>query len=195
MSSYCIASNNKHKIEEMSAIMGSSFSFLSLEEIGCSEELPETQNTLEGNALQKARFVFDRYKIPCFADDTGLEVEALHGEPGVYSARYAGPTRDAEANMNLLLNKLEGKSNRLARFRTVIALIDNRGEHLFEGIVEGTITHEKRGTGGFGYDPIFLPKGYFQTFGEMPLSEKNQISHRAKAMEKLCAYLQQINRS
>lgn len=191
MSSYCIASNNKHKIEEMSAIMGSSFSFLSLEDIGCSEELPETQNTLEGNALQKARFVFDRYKIPCFADDTGLEVEALHGEPGVYSARYAGPTRDAEANMNLLLNKLEGKSNRHARFRTVIALIDNRGEHLFEGIVEGTITHEKRGSGGFGYDPIFQPKGYTQTFGEMPLSEKNQISHRAKAVEKLCAYLLQ----
>lgn len=191
MSSYCIASNNKHKIEEMSAIMGSSFSFLSLEDIGCSEELPETQNTLEGNALQKARFVFDRYKIPCFADDTGLEVEALHGEPGVYSARYAGPTREAEANMNLLLNKLEGKSNRHARFRTVIALIDNRGEHLFEGIVEGTITHEKRGSGGFGYDPIFQPKGYTQTFGEMPLSEKNQISHRAKAVEKLCAYLLQ----
>ncbi len=191
MSSYCIASNNKHKIEEMSAIMGSSFSFLSLEEIGCREELPETQNTLEGNALQKARFVFNRYKIPCFADDTGLEVEALHGEPGVYSARYAGPTRDAEANMNLLLNKLEGKSNRHARFRTVIALIDNQGEHLFEGIVEGTITHEKRGSSGFGYDPIFQPKGYTQTFGEMPLSEKNQISHRAKAVEKLCAYLLQ----
>jgi XTP/dITP diphosphohydrolase len=191
MSSYCIASNNKHKIEEMSAIMGSSFSFLSLEEIGCREELPETKDTLEGNALQKARFVFDRYKISCFADDTGLEVEALHGEPGVYSARYAGPTRDAEANMNLLLNKLEGKSNRHARFRTVIALIDNRGEHLFEGIVEGTITHEKRGSGGFGYDPIFQPKGYMQTFGEMPLSEKNQISHRAKAVEKLCAYLLQ----
>lgn len=191
MSSYCIASNNKHKIEEMSTIMGSSFSFLSLENIGCSEELPETQNTLEGNALQKARFVFNRYKIPCFADDTGLEVEALNGEPGVYSARYAGPTRDAEANMNLLLNKLEGKSNRHARFRTVIALIDNQGEHLFEGIVEGTITHEKRGSGGFGYDPIFQPKGYTQTFGEMPLSEKNQISHRAKAVEKLCAYLLQ----
>lgn len=191
MSSYCIASNNKHKIEEMSAIMGSSFSFLSLGDIGCSEELPETQNTLEGNALQKARFVFDRYKIPCFADDTGLEVEVLNGEPGVYSARYAGPAREAEANMNLLLNKLEGKSNRHARFRTVIALIDNQGEHLFEGIVEGTIINEKRGSGGFGYDPIFQPKGYTQTFGEMPLSEKNQISHRAKAVEKLCAYLLQ----
>jgi XTP/dITP diphosphohydrolase len=191
MSSYCIASNNKHKIEEMSAIMGSSFSFLSLEEIGCREELPETQDTLEGNALQKARFVFDRYKIPCFADDTGLEVEALNGEPGVYSARYAGPTRDAEANMNLLLKNLEGKSNRNARFRTVIALIDHQGEHLFVGTVEGTIINEKRGTDGFGYDPIFLPKGYSQTFGEMPLSEKNQISHRAKAMEKLCSYLQQ----
>lgn len=191
MSSYCIASNNKHKIEEMSAIMGSSFSFLSLEEIGCREELPETQDTLEGNALQKARFVFDRYKIPCFADDTGLEVEALNGEPGVYSARYAGPTRDAEANMNLLLKNLEGKSNRNARFRTVIALIDHQGERLFEGTVEGTIINEKRGTDGFGYDSIFLPKGYSQTFGEMPLSEKNQISHRAKAMEKLCSYLQQ----
>ena len=191
MKDYCIASNNKHKIEEMSAIMGSSFSFLSLEEIGCREELPETQDTLEGNALQKARFVFDRYKIPCFADDTGLEVEALNGEPGVYSARYAGPTRDAEANMNLLLKNLEGKSNRNARFRTVIALIDHQGEHLFEGIVEGTIINEKRGTDGFGYDPIFLSKGYSQTFGEMPLSEKNQISHRAKAMKKLCSYLQQ----
>lgn len=191
MSSYCIASNNKHKIEEMSAIMGSSFSFLSLEEIGCREELPETQDTLEGNALQKARFIFDRYKIPCFADDTGLEVDVLNGEPGVYSARYAGPTRDAEANMNLLLKNLEGKSNLNARFRTVIALIDDQGEHLFEGTVEGTITHEKHGTGGFGYDPIFLPKGCSQTFGEMPLSEKNQISHRAKAVEKLCAYLLQ----
>jgi XTP/dITP diphosphohydrolase len=195
MSSYCIASNNKHKIEEMSAILGSSFSFLSLEDIGCREELPETQDTLEGNALEKARFVFDRYRIPCFADDTGLEVKALNGEPGVYSARYAGPAREAEANMDLLLENLQDKSERNARFRTVIALIDDQGEHLFEGTVEGTIIDEKRGTGGFGYDPIFKPKGYTQTFGEMPLSEKNQISHRAKAVEKLCEYLKQINRS
>jgi XTP/dITP diphosphohydrolase len=191
MKKYCIASNNKHKIEEMSAILGSSFSFLSLEDIGCREELPETQDTLEGNARQKARFVFDRYKIPCFADDTGLEVKALNGEPGVYSARYAGPAREAEANMDLLLENLQDKSDRNARFRTVIALIDDQGEHLFEGTVEGTIIDEKRGTGGFGYDPIFKPKGYAQTFGEMPLSEKNQISHRAKAVEKLCAYLLQ----
>lgn len=169
--------------------MGSSFSFLSLDDIGCTEELPETQNTLEGNALQKARFVFERFHIPCFADDTGLEVEALGGSPGVYSARYAGASRDPEANMNLLLKNLEGQSNRIARFRTVIALIDDRGEHLFEGIVEGAIIHEKRGTGGFGYDPIFQPLGYSQTFGEMLLSEKNLISHRAKAVEKLCAYL------
>lgn len=189
MSSYCIASNNKHKIEEMSAIMGSSFSFLSLDDIGCTEELPETQNTLEGNALQKARFVFERFHIPCFADDTGLEVKALDGAPGVYSARYAGASRDSEANMKLLLKNLEGKSNRIARFRTVIALIDDRGEHLFEGIVEGVIVREKRGTGGFGYDPIFQPLGYSQTFGEMLLSEKNLISHRARAVEKLCAYL------
>lgn len=188
----------------MSAILGSSFSFLSLEDIGCDEELPETQNTLEGNALQKARFVFDRYTIPCFADDTGLEVEALNGEPGVYSARYARlndtvgqarPARDAEANMDLLLKNLEGKSNRKARFRTVIALIDQHGEHLFEGIVEGTILYERQGTGGFGYDPIFQPQGYSQSFGDMPLADKNRISHRAKAVEKLCAYLVQIDRS
>lgn len=192
---YCLATNNKHKIEEMSVIMGSSFSFLSLEDIGCKEDLPETQDTLEGNALQKARFVFEHFHVPCFADDTGLEVEALNGEPGVYSARYAGPARDAEANMDLVLKRLTGKPNRNARFRTVIALIDDRGEHLFEGTVEGTITHEKRGSGGFGYDPIFQPFGYTQSFGEMPLAEKNLISHRARAVEKLCAYLRQIGRS
>lgn len=192
---YCLATNNKHKIEEMSAIMGSSFSFLSLEDIGCHEDLPETQDTLEGNALQKARFVFEHFRVPCFADDTGLEVEALRGEPGVYSARYAGPGRNADANMNLLLEKLSGVSNRNARFRTVIALIDQYGEHLFEGVVEGIILYEKRGSGGFGYDPIFQPFGYTQSFGEMPLAEKNLISHRARAVEKLCAYLRQIDRS
>lgn len=195
MQKYCIATNNKHKIEEMSAILGSSFSFLSLEDIGCHEDLPETQDTLEGNALQKARFVFERFHVPCFADDTGLEVEALHGEPGVYSARYAGPERNAVANTDLVLEKLRGVSDRRARFRTVIALIDRQGEHLFEGVVEGTILHEKRGTGGFGYDPIFQPLGYSQSFGEMPLAEKNLISHRARAVEKLCDYLRQINRS
>lgn len=175
----------------MSAIMGSSFSFLSLADIGCNDDLPETQSTLEGNALQKARFVFKRYNMSCFADDTGLEVEALNGEPGVYSARYAGPERNAEANMDLLLKKLEEKPNRSARFRTVIALIDQNGEHLFEGIVEGTILREKRGAEGFGYDPIFQPQGYTHTFAEMPLAEKNQVSHRARAVEKLCAYLKQ----
>ncbi len=183
------ATNNQHKIEEMNALLGSSFLLKRLEDIGCFEELAETQTTLEGNALQKAQYVFDNYHAPCFADDTGLEVEALGNEPGVFSARYAGAQRSASDNINLLLENLSGKSNRKAQFRTVIALVDVSGTHFFEGVVKGEITTEKRGAKGFGYDPVFLPMGYTQTFAEMTLEQKNSISHRALAMNKLVDYL------
>jgi XTP/dITP diphosphohydrolase len=185
----CFATNNAHKIEEIKAILGSKFRLLSLVEIGCHEELPEERDTLEGNSLQKAEYVFNNYKVACFADDTGLEVEALAGAPGVYSARYAGEQRSAEDNMDLLLKNLEGKSDRKAQFRTVITLIQPGGLHLFEGKVEGTILKERRGTGGFGYDPIFLPSGFSKTLAEMSMEEKNQISHRARATKKLVEFL------
>ncbi len=185
----CFDSNNAHKIEEIAAILGNKFEVMSLKDIGCHEELPEERDTLEGNSLQKAEYVFQKYNVPCFADDTGLEVEHLNGAPGVYSARYAGDQRNAEDNMDLLLKNLEGKSNRKARFRTVITLIQPSGLHQFEGIVEGTILNERRGKGGFGYDPIFLPDGYTKTLAEMSMEEKNQISHRARATEKLVEFL------
>lgn len=183
------ATNNKYKVEEMNALLGSSFLLKRLEEIGCHEELPETQATLEGNALQKAQYVFDHFHVSCFADDTGLEVEVLNGEPGVYSARYAGEQRNADDNINLLLKKLEGAENRKAQFRTVIVLVEESGSHFFEGIVKGEIATERRGGKGFGYDPVFLPIGYSKTFAEMTLEEKNKISHRAMAMNKLVDYL------
>lgn len=185
------ATNNQHKIKEMVAILGPSFLLTGLADIGCTEELPETQSTLEGNALQKAQYVFDHYNVSCFADDSGLEVEALNGEPGVDSAHYAGVQRNAEDNMNLLLKKLNGIPNRKAQFRTIIALVEPTGFKLFEGRIQGEILLEKRGAGGFGYDPIFQPEGYTLSFGEMSSEEKNKISHRARAVRKLIEYLQQ----
>ncbi|MEK6783070.1 MAG: non-canonical purine NTP diphosphatase [Bacteroidota bacterium] len=185
----CIATNNPDKVEEFRAIVGDKIQVLSLAEIGCYEELFEEQDTLEGNSLQKAEYVFNAYKIPCFADDTGLEVEALGGEPGVYSARYAGEQRNPEDNMALLLKNLRGVVNRQARFRTVITFVQESGLHQFEGIVEGTILEERKGKGGFGYDPIFLPKGFSKTLAEMSMEEKNQISHRARATQKLVEFL------
>ena len=194
------ATNNKHKLEEIRSILGKDFEVLSLNDIGCHEDIPETSDTLEGNAMQKAKYVFDKYGYDCFADDTGLEVEALGGEPGIYSARYAAldnvnaESHDSEANMTKLLRKLECIENRKARFRTVIALLTKNtkeGErlHLFEGIVEGTIIKERRGGEGFGYDPIFQPEGYDQTFAELGSEVKNHISHRARAVQKLVDFL------
>jgi XTP/dITP diphosphohydrolase len=185
------ATNNKHKLEEMRAILGDKVELLSLAEIGCFDDIPETADTLEGNALIKARHIYGKYSMPCFADDTGLEVEALDGAPGVYSARYAGESNDAEANMNKLLHNLTGKSNRNAQFRTVIALIIKGEERLFNGIVKGTITEEKRGDSGFGYDPIFVPEGFSESFAQMSGEQKNSISHRYRATEQLSDYLKE----
>ena len=187
------ATNNSHKLEEIRQILGKSIEVLSLADINCHEDIPETAPTIEGNAMMKARYVYDKYDTPCFADDTGLEVEALNGAPGVHTARYAYPDRhDPEANTAKLLQKLKEKDNRKARFRTVIALIEEDGtEHLFEGRVEGEIATEKRGEKGFGYDPVFIPEEGNETFAEMGVEKKNQISHRARAVQKLCAYLQQ----
>ncbi len=185
------ATNNAHKLDEVRSILGSRFTVKSLKEIGCEADIPETADTLEGNALMKARFLYEIYGVDCFADDTGLEVTALGGAPGVHTARYAG-NHDSEANMNKLLNELEKKSDRSAQFRTVIALIIEGKEFLFEGIVKGTIAKEKAGDGGFGYDPIFIPDGFTQTFSQMGNDSKNHISHRALAVEKLFNYLNSI---
>jgi XTP/dITP diphosphohydrolase len=189
MQVFVVASNNQHKIEEMNSLLGSSFLLKSLADISCSEELPETQGTLEGNSLQKAKYVFDHYGVSCFADDTGLEVEALNGEPGVDSAHYAGEQRSADDNIELLLQKLDDKHNRKARFRTIITLVAPSGIKAFEGEARGEIIAERRGQKGFGYDPVFLPEGYSKTFAEMTLAEKNKISHRAMAITKLVEYL------
>lgn len=186
------ATNNQHKLKELQAILGESFELMSLNDIGCYEEIPEEQPTLEGNASQKASYVYEKFGYSCFADDTGLEIEALNGEPGVYSARYAGAAKDSQANMNKVLEKLKSTEHRKARFRTVISLVLNGEEKQFDGIVEGKITKEKRGNSGFGYDPIFLPAGYEETFAEMDLSAKNKISHRARAVQKLVEYLKSI---
>ncbi len=183
------ATNNRHKLDEISQILGEKIELLSLKDIHCSEEIPETADTLEGNAIQKAEYIHQHYGYDCFADDTGLEVESLNGAPGVYSARYAGDGHDSEANMQKLLQNLEGISNRKAQFRTAICLIIDGETHLFEGICKGEIIQEKRGGSGFGYDPIFVPEGYFETFAELGNEIKNQISHRAKAVEMLCQYL------
>lgn len=185
----CFATNNVKKLEEIRHLLEPAYRIKSLAEIGCHEELPETGDTLEANSLQKARYVWDNYGIACFADDTGLEVEALGGEPGVYSARYAGPERDNEANMKLLLQKLEGKENRKARFRTVITWIDEVGFQQFEGIVEGEILPAKAGEKGFGYDPVFRPQGANRSFAQMSMEEKNNISHRGRALKKLVEFL------
>lgn len=183
------ATNNPHKVREISALLGEGFALKTLDEVGCHDELAETQSTLEGNALQKAHFVYEKYGVPCFADDTGLEVESLSGAPGVHSARYAGSHKNSEDNIHLLLEKLQDQENRKARFRTVIALVGPGVEVFFEGIVEGEITRSKRGDQGFGYDPVFIPEGHTKTFAEMTLSEKNAISHRALAIRKLVNYL------
>ena len=188
------ATNNKHKLSEIRDILGNEIEVLSLDDIDCHADIPETSDTLEGNALQKAHYVYDNYHISCFADDTGLEVDALGGEPGIYSARYAGNNHDSEANMTKLLAKLGDNKNRKARFRTVIALIldgKNVEEKIFEGIVEGSIIKERRGGEGFGYDPIFQPEGYNHTFAELGSDIKNKISHRARATAKLVDELKQ----
>ena len=195
------ATNNQHKLQEIRDILGSDYKVVSLKEIGCDVDIPETGNTLEENALQKAQYVYDHYHVSCFADDTGLEVEALDGAPGVHSARYAeGTDHDSEANMAKLLRELDGKENRQARFRTVICYIEKQDVcpcdctsikkiHQFEGIVNGHIATEKHGTEGFGYDPIFVPEGYDQSFAELGEEIKNGISHRARAVAKLAEYL------
>ena len=208
------ATNNQHKLEEIRSILGNKFEVVSLHEIGCDEDIPETGKTLEENALQKAQYVYDHYHVSCFADDTGLEVDALNGAPGVYSARYAAiesvatesqqaVSHDSEANMARLLRELGNNNNRKARFRTVIALIEKKDVcpcgctsikkvSQFEGIVEGEIIHEKRGGEGFGYDPIFQPEGYDKTFAELGVEIKNTISHRARATQKLAEYLKTL---
>jgi len=189
------ATNNPHKLHEIQDILGNEFKLLSLKDINFVGDIPENQPTLEGNALEKARYIFERFNMPCFADDTGLEVQSLHGEPGVFSARYAGTIQDfgseknrTEANIQKLLANLKDKENRKAQFRTVIAYLDGQNEHVFEGKVEGAIISDKCGVDGFGYDPVFLPDGYTQTFAEMPLSEKNKISHRARAFQKMVEF-------
>lgn len=184
------ATNNAHKLDEIRAILGDKIEVLSLKDINCDTDIPETADTLEGNAALKAEYIYKNYGLDCFADDTGLEVEALGGAPGVYSARYAGGDgHDSEANMRKLLKELDGEHNRKAQFRTAICLIEQGEEHLFEGIVKGSIIEQKRGASGFGYDPVFMPEGYEETFAEMGNAEKNKISHRARAVEKLCEYL------
>lgn len=183
------ATNNRHKLEEVSAILGPDYELVTPADCGITEDIPETCDTLEGNALQKARYIHDRTGLDCFADDTGLEVTALDGAPGVRSARYAGDQHDFDANTVLLLRNLEGAADRSARFRTVIALIRGNETHLFEGIVNGHIIAEYRGSGGFGYDPVFIPDGHTETFAEMSADQKNRISHRARAVEKLAGFL------
>jgi XTP/dITP diphosphohydrolase len=183
------ATNNKNKILEVQQLLPASIEIISLESIGCFEEIPETADTIEENAIMKANYITEKYGYNCFADDTGLEVEALNGEPGVYSARYAGEQRDADDNMNKLLNKLENSINRKAQFKTVIALNLNGKQQLFSGIASGEITLEKSGNQGFGYDPIFKPEGYDLTFAQLSLQEKGIISHRGKATEQLIDFL------
>ena len=188
------ATNNAHKLEEIRAILGNSIEILSLADIHCHADIPETADTLEGNARQKSRYVYEHYGLDCFADDTGLEVESLGGAPGVYSARYAdGQGHDSQANMNKLLKEMEEKNDRKAQFRTIISLIEKGEVRQFEGIVKGQITREKRGESGFGYDPIFQPDGYETTFAELGSDIKNRISHRARAVAALCDYLRKNN--
>lgn len=186
------ATNNRHKLDEVRQILGRDFELFTPRDCGITEEIPEEQATLDGNALQKARYIFERTGLDCFADDTGLEVDALDGAPGVRSARYAGDEHDSEANMDLLLRNMEGASDRSARFRTVIALILGGSEYLFEGEVRGRISDGRSGAGGFGYDPIFVPEGYDVSFAEMSAQEKNRISHRGRAVEKLAGFMHKL---
>lgn len=185
------ATNNKHKLEEISHLLEGEAEIGSLAEIGCQEDIPEDHDTLEENALQKARYIKEHYGYDCFADDTGLEIEALDKRPGVYSARYAGPAKDSVENMKKVLREMEGISDRKACFRTVIALIQGKEEHLFEGRVDGKILTTQQGEAGFGYDPIFQPEGFDLSFAEMPMDEKNKISHRGRAIQQLIAFLKE----
>ncbi len=185
----CLASNNAHKVKEIKELLGMSFDIKTLEDIGCLEDIAETADTMEGNSLIKANHVYENYELDCIADDSGLEVTALNDEPGIFSARYAGEHGNHEKNMSKLLQNLEGKSNRKAQFRTVVTLIQNGHTTTFEGIVEGEIIKERRGTQGFGYDPIFVPNGYTQTFAEMTMEQKIPISHRGRAIQKLIDFL------
>lgn len=187
------ATNNAHKLVEVRNSVGNRFTILSLAEIGCFDDIPETADTLEGNSSIKSKYIYDKYGVDCFADDTGLEVEHLGGKPGVWSARYAGDEHNHEKNIQKLLREMEGASNRKAQFRTVISLIINRTEFLFEGVVIGTILNEKHGDKGFGYDPVFQPDGFSSSFAEMDLEAKNKISHRGLAVRKLAAFLETLN--
>lgn len=187
------ASNNKNKIQEIQALVPNTIQIVSMEDIGCTEEIPETADTIEGNAILKANYVTEKYGYDCFADDTGLEVETLNGAPGVYSARYAGEQKDANDNMDKLLSELKDKSNRKANFKTVIALNLNGKQNLFTGIINGKIIEEKIGTNGFGYDPIFVAEGYEKTFAELTMEEKSTISHRGIAVKELILFLQKQN--
>ncbi len=194
MRTIVFATNNEHKLQELRAILGASYRVVSLAEIGCHDRLPETATTIEGNARQKAQYVYNHYGVDCFADDTALEVRALDGQPGVYTARYGllngyGDDHDAQGNTRCLLSKMQGIADRTARFRTVVALVWHGTEHLFEGVVDGVITLSPHGTQGFGYDPVFRPIGHDSTFAEMPAREKNAISHRARAVALLAAFL------
>ncbi len=186
------ASNNQNKIAEIKQMLPKSIELLSLDEIGCTEDIPETADTIEGNAILKANYVTEKYGHSCFADDTGLEVEALDGAPGVFSARYAGQQKNADDNMDKLLDNLKDKTNRKAQFKTIIALNINNEQHLFEGIIKGEIISEKRGIKGFGYDPIFVPEGFSKTFAEMEMNEKAKLSHRGIATRKLISFLETL---
>ena len=192
MKQIVFATNNKHKLEEISNILDNTLNILSLDDINCHEDIPETGSTIEENALIKARYIKEKYGYDCFADDTGLEIKSLNNEPGVYSARYAGNDHNSEKNMQKVLENLKGKNDRSACFRTCIALITSNNEYLFEGKIEGEIITEKKGESGFGYDPIFVPDGYTQTFAELGNDIKNKISHRALAVKKLINFLQPI---
>ena len=183
------ATNNQHKLKEVQLLLPSTINILSLKDINCFEDIPEEQDSLKGNALQKAEFVKNNFDFDCFADDTGLEIDALNGKPGVYSARYAGPSNDFNKNMDKVLAEMEGVKNRKARFRTVIALLLNEREYFFEGVVEGRILEEKHGEDGFGYDPIFQPEGFNETFAQMQLQIKNKISHRGRAVKNFVEFL------
>jgi len=186
----CFATNNAHKIEEVARLLPAAITLVNLKEIGCTEELAETTRTISGNSHQKASYVFDKYGVPCFADDSGLEVEALDGAPGVDSAHYAGPQRSHADNVALLLKNMRDRPNRKARFITVITLVEAGGSRQFEGVLDGTISLGPKGASGFGYDPIFVPDGHERTLAEMTMEEKNQISHRARAVQKLLGYLE-----
>jgi XTP/dITP diphosphohydrolase len=186
------ASQNKHKLHEIKPLLPVAVELISLAELNYYAEIPETSPTLAGNALQKAQFIFDKFQIPCFADDTGLEIDALHGRPGVYSARYAGEGKSADDNISKILNELIDVTQRTAAFKTIIALVGMGKPMFFEGVVKGSITTEKTGTNGFGYDPVFMPEGYSKTFAQMTLEEKNNLSHRSMAVKKFVEYLKSL---